>query len=55
MSIPDGNYNHGDLIDKLNELVSARDDSGSLVDATDPFAYIQFSLILQVLVLEQEK
>ncbi len=44
ITIPDGNYNSDDLISKLNELISARDESGSLVDATDPFAYIQFSL-----------
>jgi hypothetical protein len=44
LTIPDGNYNSDDLISKLNELISARDENGSLVDANDPFAYIQFSL-----------
>ena len=44
ITIPDGNYNSEDLINKLNDLVSERDDSGSLVDPNDPFAFVQFSL-----------
>ena len=44
ITIPDGNYNSDDLISKLNLLISARDANGALVDANDPFAYIQFTL-----------
>ena len=44
LTIPDGNYNSDDLISKLNALISLRDSEGALVDSTDPFAYIQFSL-----------
>jgi hypothetical protein len=42
--VPDGNYNSGDLLDKINKLLAPVDSNGSLVNPNDIFSYIQFTL-----------
>ena len=42
--IPDGNYNAADLIDKLNYLVSPKDQDNALLHPLDIFSFIQFTL-----------
>ena len=42
--IPDGNYTPNDLIDKINMILSPKDDDGNLIDASSIFSYINFKL-----------
>jgi len=42
--IPDGNYTATDLINKLNSIISPKDESGILIDPDSIFSYIHFKL-----------
>jgi hypothetical protein len=42
--IPDGNYNGADFVDKVNTIMSPKNDDGTPVDVSDPFNSIQFRL-----------
>jgi hypothetical protein len=42
--IPDGNYTAVDLINKLNSILSPKDDHGNLLDPNSIFSYVQFKL-----------
>lgn len=42
--LPDGNYNGADFVDKINTIMSPKNDDGTPVDVSDPFNSIQFRL-----------
>jgi len=42
--IPDGNYNANNLINKLNSIISPKDELGSLSEPNSIFSYIHFKL-----------
>jgi hypothetical protein len=42
--IPDGNYTAIELINKLNSIISPKDESGILIDPDSIFSYIHFKL-----------
>jgi hypothetical protein len=42
--IPDGNYSANDLINKLNSIISPKDENGILIDPDSIFSYIYFKL-----------
>jgi hypothetical protein len=42
--IPDGNYTAIDLINKLNSIISPKDENGNLVDTNSIFSYVHFKL-----------
>ena len=42
--IPDGNYNGSDFIDKINSVMSLKNDDGTPVNMIDPFNNIRFRL-----------
>jgi len=44
--IPDGNYTATDLINKLNSIISPKDESGILIDPYSIFSYIHFKLYI---------
>ena len=44
ITVPDGNYNAGDLIQKINDLLSPRNTDGNLSNPDDIFSYVSFSL-----------
>lgn len=42
--VPDGNYNSGDLLDKINKILAPVNTDGSLVNPNDIFSYIKLTL-----------
>jgi len=42
--VPDGNYNAGDLLTKINGVLAPVNAAGSIIDPNDIFAYIVFTL-----------
>ena len=46
--VPDGNYTPIQLIDKLNQLITPRNEKGELIHPDDIFSYLRFNVDLQV-------
>lgn len=44
--VPDGNYNGCDLIDKINAIMSPKNEAGVPINSSDPFNSVQFRLDL---------
>jgi hypothetical protein len=42
--VPDGNYNSGDLLDKINKILAPVNTDGSLVNPNDIFSYVKLTL-----------
>lgn len=42
--IPEGNYNAADLIDKINSIISPKDEDDELIEPNQIFSYLQFVL-----------
>ena len=42
--IPDGNYNSADLIDKLNSIISPKNDLDEIINVDDVYSYVNISL-----------